>query len=92
MHINQRALTSQSAIIDMGDSLTSFVHRVLKLDTKGRNIRMVKDQLARLAAASIRLGVVRDGHARTFNSNIVSEFDIWFPKDERQRILWPSTI
>jgi len=55
-------------------------------------IKTVKDQLARLASSSIRLGVVRDGQAITVNSNIVSAFDLWFPKDERQRVLWPSTV
>jgi len=55
-------------------------------------MRVVKDQLARLSASSIRLGVVRDGHAVTVNSQIVTAFDVWFPKDDRQRVLWPSTI
>jgi hypothetical protein len=92
MHINQRALIAQSPTIEVDDSLTQFVVRVLKLDPKGRNIRAVKDQLTRLAAASIRIGVVREGQAITVNSNIVSAFDLWFPKDERQRVLWPSTV
>ena len=92
MHINQRALIAQSPVIEVEDSLTRFVGKVLNLDPKGRNIKAVKDQLARLAAASIRLGVVRDGQAITVNSNIVSAFDLWFPKDERQRVLWPSTV
>lgn len=92
MHINQRALLAQSPVIEIEDSLTQFVGKVLKLDPKGRNIKAVKDQLGRLAAASIRLGIVRDGQAITVNSNIVSAFDLWFPKDERQRVLWPSTV
>jgi hypothetical protein len=92
MHINQRALLAQSPIIEVEDSLTQFVGKVLKLDPKGRNIKAVKNQLSRLAAASIRLGIVRDDQAITVNSNIVSAFDLWFPKDERQRVLWPSTI
>ena len=25
-------------------------------------------------------------------AHIVSGFDLWFPKDERQRVLWPSTV
>jgi hypothetical protein len=55
-------------------------------------MRIVKDQLARLSASSIRLGVVKDGHALTVNSQIVSAFDVWFPKDDRQRVLWPSIV
>jgi hypothetical protein len=92
MHINQQALFAQSPEIEVQDSLTSFVRSSLNLDTGGRTIRTVKDQLARLSAASIRLGIVKDGRTRTVNSQIVSAFDIWFPKDERQRVFWPSTV
>ncbi len=92
MHINQRALVTESPHVEVEDTLSKFVRKVLKLDPKGRNIRVVKDQLARLSASSIRLGVVRDGHALTVNSQIVTAFDVWFPKDDRQRVLWPSTV
>ena len=92
MHINQQALLSQSPLIELEDSLTRFVRHMLKLDTGGRTIRVVKDQLARLSASSIRLGLLKEGRAVTVNSQIVTAFDIWFPKDERQRVLWPSTV
>ncbi len=92
MHINQRAILSQSPVIEVEDTLARFIERVLKLAPHGRNFRTVKDQLSRLAAASIRLGVIRDGQAITVNSHIVSAFNLWFPKDERQRVLWPSTV
>jgi hypothetical protein len=92
MHINQRALVTESPHIEVEDTLSKFVRNVLQLDSKGRNMRVVKDQLARLSASSIRLGIVRDGHAVTVNSQIVTAFDVWFPKDDRQRVLWPSTV
>jgi len=92
MHINQQALRSQSPEIDIQDTLSKFVRRTLNLDPHGRNMRIVKDQLGRLSASSIRLGVVRNGHALTVNSQIITAFDVWFPKDDRQRILWPSTV
>jgi hypothetical protein len=92
MHINQRALVTESPHIEVEDTLSKFVRKVLQLDPNGRSMRTVKDQLARLSASSIRLGVVRDGHALTVNSQIVTAFDVWFPKDDRQRVLWPSTV
>lgn len=92
LHINQQAIRSQSPHIEVEDSLTKFVRRMLKLDTGGRTIRVVKDQLARLSASSIRLGLVKEGRASTVNTQIVSAFDIWFPKNEQQRVLWPSTV
>lgn len=92
MHINQRALLMQTPQIEVEETLSRFVRKALKLDGNGRDMRVVKDQLSRLSASSIRLGVVRDGHALTVNSQIVTAFDVWFPKDDRQRVLWPSTI
>jgi Plasmid encoded RepA protein len=90
-HVNAEALRTSSPDIEVEDSLTAFVKR-LKLDPGGRNMRTIKDQLARLSAASVRLGLLRDGRAITVNSQIVTAFDLWFPKDARQRVLWPSTV
>lgn len=90
-HVNAEALRTDSPEIEIEDSLTAFVKR-LKLAGHGRNMRTIKDQLARLSAASVRLGMIRDGRALTVNSQIVTAFDLWFPKDERQRVLWPTTV
>jgi hypothetical protein len=90
-HLNAEALRGNSPEIEIEDSLTAFVKR-LKLDPKGRNMRTIKDQLARLSASTIRFGMVRDDGAITVNSQIVTAFDLWFPKDDRQRVLWPSSV
>ena len=64
----------------------------LGLDPKGRNVGIIKDQLTRLAASHITLGVMAGGEAITINSQIVTAFNLWFPKEEGQRVLWPSTV
>lgn len=92
MDLNQTAIKSQSPVIDVGDSMTSYLARRLGLDTNGRNIRALKDQLARLSAATIRLAVSNENRSIQVNANIVSAFDLWFPKDENQRVFWPSTV
>lgn len=89
-HLNGEALRRQSPEIEIDHSLTAFVKR-LHLDPKGRNVVAIKDQLTRLSASSIRLGYLRDGRAVTVNSQIVTSFDLWFPKDGH-RVLWPSTV
>lgn len=92
-YLNTQALLTRSPLVEVQDSLTAFVKRV-GLDTGGRNIRVVKDQLARLSASDLRFGVpAADGEsARTFKGQIVSEFDLWFPKNEHQRVLWPTSV
>ena len=90
-HLNGEALRQHSPVVEVEASLTAFVKR-LRLDAGGRTIGTIKDQLARLAACSMRLGAVRDGQAVTVNSQIVTAFNLWFPKEEGQRVLWPSTV
>ena len=90
-HLNGEALRQQSPEVEVERSLTAFVKR-LKLDAGGRTINTIKNQLARLAACSMRFGGVRDGRAITVNSQIVHSFDLWFPKEDGQRVLWPSTV
>ena len=90
-HLNAEALRQQSAEIEVDRSLTAFVRR-LNLDTGGRTMGAIKDQLARLSAAHITLGTVRDGRAITVNSQVVTAFDVWFPKEGAHRVLWPSTL
>jgi hypothetical protein len=90
-HLNTEALRSNSPEVEIENSLTAFVKR-LKLDPGGRTMRTIKDQLARLSAATVRFGMVQNGGAITVDSKIVTAFDLWFPKDNRQRVLWPSTV
>jgi len=91
-HLNAESLRTQSPLIELEDSLTAFVRRTLGLDPKGRNIRAVKEQLSRLAAADFRLGATQDGHAVTIKGTVIEGLELWSPKDARQRILWPTTI
>ena len=91
MHLNSVAIRTQSPEIDVGDSLTTFVKRI-GLTTDGRTIRGIKNQVGALSAAMIRMAFAGPQGAFQFDAKVVSGFDLWFPKDERQRVLWPSTV
>jgi Plasmid encoded RepA protein len=96
-HLNSEALKNGSPVIEVEDSLTAFVRRIQDPLRRGRSvtgpeIRKFKDQLSRLAAATIRFAVNLDNRSIQVNSQIVTAFDLWFPKDNRQRVLWPTTI
>ena len=72
--------------------MTGFA-RSLGLETNGQQLRVLKDQLARLAAATVRMGVVEEGRAVQVNTQFVGAFDLWFPKDRlTSACLWPSTV
>jgi hypothetical protein len=87
LHLNGEALRTGSPIIDVEGSMTAFV-RALGVDTNGRNLRTLRDQLARLAAASVRLGI----GSTTIKTDVIDAFDLWWPDDAKQRIMWPSTV
>jgi hypothetical protein len=91
-HLNAEALRAGSPVVEVEDSLSAFVQRI-GLCRDGRSVRAVKDQLTRLATAEIRLALTMPGKpARQVQSHIVKGFDLWLPKDERQRVLWPANV
>jgi hypothetical protein len=91
-YLNAQALRTNSPLIEVEPTLTAFVRR-LGLHKDGHTILMVKDQLARLAAARVMLGVNTGAErAATIVMPIIRAFDLWFPRNESQRILWPATV
>jgi hypothetical protein len=91
-YLNTEALRTRSSEIEVGDSLTAFAKR-LGLSGSGRDLRVMKDQLARFSAARFYLGIPNaNGSDATIKSDIIEGFDLWFPKDERQRVIWPETV
>lgn len=93
VHLNAEAMRQRSRIVAVEDSMSAFMKAVLGFEPNGRDVRTMKDQLACLSAATIRIGIPTSSErAKQINTQIVSSFDIWFPKDQRQRVLWPSTI
>jgi hypothetical protein len=93
IHLASEAVRTGSPAVEVGDSVTAFTTRLLKRAPIGPDIRLIKQQLAALAAATIRLGFARSQErATTITTQIVTGFDVWLPKDERQRVLWPAVL
>jgi len=91
IHLATEAVRTGSPVVDVEESMTAFA-RSLGLETNGQQLTALKDQLARLAAATVRMGVVEDGRAVQVNTPFVAAFDLWFPRQADQRVLWPSTV
>jgi hypothetical protein len=91
IHLASEAVRTGNPVVDVENTMTSFA-RSLGLETNGKQLKGLKDQLARLASATIRMGVVEEGRAVQVNTQFVSAFDLWFPKQADQRVLWPATV
>lgn len=93
-HINSEAIRNQSPIVDVEDSMSAFIRRI-GLNVDGKTIAEVKNQLRRLTVSTLSVGYkdyTNKNRAIQVDLKIVKAFDIWFPKDDRQRVLWTSTI
>src|SRR4051794_40159569 len=59
IHLASEAVRTRSAVVDVEDSMTAFA-RSLGVEPNGQQLKAMKDQLARLAASTVRLGIVQD--------------------------------
>ena len=86
------AVRRQSPIIPVEDSMTAFFRRLMGRTQDGRQVKMLKSQLSALAAAQFRLGITNGDSALQVDTKVVGAFNLWFEKDDNQRILWPATL
>ena len=91
IHLASEAIRTNSPVVDVEDSMTAFA-RSLGIDTSGPQLRHLKDQLTRLANATVRMGFVEEGHTVQVNTQIVTALDLWYPTKASQKVLWPSTV
>jgi hypothetical protein len=91
-YLNAEALRTGSRTIELEESLTGFVRRTLGLDSQGRNIRIVREQLTRLAASDFRIGRSDAEHSITVQGRILNGLTLWTPQDQSQRLLWPTQV
>jgi hypothetical protein len=92
MHLNSEAMKRQSPVIPVEDSMTAFVTQVQGRAPTGPEITRFKKQLSALSAATVRMAITSGDLAMQLDTKIVGAFDLWFPRDNGQRVLWPSTL
>jgi len=91
--LNTVIFNQKTPEIKLGNSLTDFVGHHLGLDTGGRTINDIKNQLARLATSMISgTYQLEAGHTYQDSLNLIRGFDVWWTKDANQRHLWGNYI
>jgi hypothetical protein len=93
IHLDTEAVMNQSRLIDIRDSMTAFVKTLQGRSPNGPELRKFRAQSVAISNATFRL-FASDGRnpAQQANVPIVSGFELWYPKDDRQRTLWPSYV
>lgn len=90
-HLNSVAIRTQSKTIDVEDSMSAFI-KCIGLNLDGKTINEVKNQLRKIATSTLSLGYCDNENGRQVDLKIVKAFDLWFPKNEKQRVLWPTSV
>lgn len=93
-HLCSEAIRQKSAIIEIEDSLTAFIHAMGFPVTGGvrGTLTAFKQQINALAACHMHLGFDDGRRASTLHAQPFQRIDVWFPTEPAQRLLWPSTI
>jgi hypothetical protein len=94
LHVCTRALRQKSRVIQLEDSLSAFIRSIgfhVGGGPKGP-FNLFKEQLNRLAASRMQIGMWDGSHAVTINTSPISAMDVWLPLDPAEKMLWNSTI
>ena len=79
IHLMTQAVLTQSPELDLGDSLTAFM-RSLGIDTNGRNIKAMREQLRRLAACSLRVLVATPYETDVVQTHLIDRMQVFSPE------------
>lgn len=92
IYLDTQAKLNDKPMVELEGSMTSFIKQLQGRAPNGPELRKFKDQAAALAGALFRFAATR--HDRTFqiDAKIVSGFELWYPRDERQHVLFPSFV
>ncbi len=95
IHLCTAAKLQKTPQVEIAHSMSAFMRDLGLGVTGGKtgSITRFKDQLNRLAATRMQLLFQDDEKVSMLNpSSPIQRYDVWFPKDPEQRVLWPTTI
>jgi len=93
IHLDTEAVMKQSRRVDIQDSMTAFVKTLQGRSPTGPELRKFMAQSAAISTAMFRLFSAADPNApQQVNVPLVSGFELWYPKHDCQRTLWPSYV
>lgn len=95
LHICTEAVRRQSPIVNVSTSMTAFMRSFGIAATGGKqgSIARLKEQLNRLTACRMQFFMDYGDRKRTMNpAPMIHDFEVWFPTDPHQRIMWPTTL
>lgn len=94
LHICTMALRQNTNEIEIADSMSAFI-RELGFEVTGGargTIAQFKEQLHRLAASRMQIGLWKGDTTTTISTQPIEAFDVWLPTDPDQKMLWNTRL
>jgi len=85
------AVKSNSPIVELPSTFTRFV-RELGIDTNGRNLRELREQIRRMSVVQMRLAFNHGTFIDQYTGPVFEKLSIDLPPVEDQIPMWPSTV
>ncbi len=94
LHICTMAIRQKSPEIEIADSMSAFIRELGFPVTGGKKgtLPQFKEQLNRLAASRMQIGLWRGDRQTTIKTQAIEAFDVWLPNNADQKMLWASTL
>ncbi len=94
LHVCTEALRQNSNMIRVADSLSAFIRELGYEVSGGKNgtVGLFKEQMTRLAAANMAIGLFQEDRAYTIQTHPIKEFCVWLPQQAQRRVLWKSEL
>lgn len=90
IHIMTQAVITRDPMVHLEDSLAAFLQKV-GIATNGRNMRVMREQVRRIATATFRLFFQEDRTVEVFHGPLTSYLKIFDHPGEPPQA-WPSTM
>lgn len=94
LHICTLALRQNNNDIEVADSMSAFIRELGFEVTGGQRgtIAQFKEQLHRLAASRMQIGLWRGDTTTTISTQPIEAFEVWLPSNPDQKMLWNTRL
>lgn len=92
IHLDTLAILNRSPEVEIEHSMTAFLKKLQGYSPNGKEIAAFRDHAAALTGSLFRFAMVQGNRTFQIDTKIVTSFELWYPRDDRQKTLWPSYI
>ena len=92
IHFDTLAILNQSPEFEIEHSMTAFLKKLQGYSPNGKEIANFRDHAAALTGSLFRFATTQGNRTFQVDTKIVTSFELWYPRDEHQKTLWPSYI